>query len=176
MLEVENQCVQHRRIVDRYVPLARRGVYRAAANRRYVQIVFECRRREHVHDLSLPKRRREPSYEKFLKSLEEDILVEQLRIKSEQETKFRQLADTWRRETRHVSSLTKIASHPAYQRIIGMGPAALPFILRELRQRDGHWLWALFAITGEDPSPEGANYTTAVRAWLDWGIRRGYLE
>jgi hypothetical protein len=57
-----------------------------------------------------------------------------------------------------------------------MGPAALPFILRDLRQRGGHWLWALFAITGEDPSPEGTDYETAVRAWLDWGVQRGYLE
>ena len=35
---------------------------------------------------------------------------------------FRQLADQWKGETRYLSSTTAICTHPAYQRIIGLGP------------------------------------------------------
>ena len=70
---------------------------------------------------------------------------------------FRELAETWRRETSFLSFGQQRALHPAYQRIIGMGPPALPLIFRELERRPSHWFWALRAITGEDPvRPEGA--------------------
>lgn len=88
---------------------------------------------------------------------------------------FQNLADQWRKDTRHISSLSKMAVHPAYQRIIGMGMAVVPFILKELQQRGGHWLWALHAITGEDPAPVDANFPDAVQAWLEWGKQTGHL-
>lgn len=91
------------------------------------------------------------------------------------ERKFRHLADRWRKETRYISSLSKIALHPAYQKIIGMGYDAVPLILRELKDKGGHWLWALHAITDEDPAPDGAAFDEAVEAWLNWGKTEGYL-
>lgn len=91
------------------------------------------------------------------------------------ERQFQTLVDRWRRETRHISSVTKASMHQDYQRIIGFGRDALPFIFRELQQRGGHWLWALHAITGEDPAPTNATFREAVQAWLDWGRRQGYL-
>ena len=45
---------------------------------------------------------------------------------------FRQLADRWRSETRVLSSPTAIATHPAYQRMIGLGPQVIPLILAEM--------------------------------------------
>lgn len=89
--------------------------------------------------------------------------------------KFRKLADQWRRETRYQSSVTKMAMHPAYQQIIGMGQEALTLILKELQKTRGHWLWALVAIVGEDHAPEGCNFSEAVDAWLDWGMRHHYI-
>jgi len=88
---------------------------------------------------------------------------------------FRQLAENWRRETAVHSSVHRIVLHPAYQRIIGMGPAVIPFILGELRERPGHWFWALHAITGEDPVTPGAAFGEAVDAWLNWGRTKGYI-
>ena len=88
---------------------------------------------------------------------------------------FTRLAAQWRRETRYVSSVTKMALHPAYQRIIGLGQAALPYILCELRDNGRHWLWALHAITGSDPAPENAGFQAARQAWLDWGRIQGHL-
>jgi hypothetical protein len=85
------------------------------------------------------------------------------------EQKFARLTAQWRRETRHVSSLSKIAMNPSYQKIIGMGERAIPFILRDLRDSGGHWLWALHVITDKDPAPEGASFREAKAAWIDWG-------
>ena len=91
--------------------------------------------------------------------------------------RFDELAAEWARETRFQSSTTEIAIHPAYQRIIGMGPAALPFILDRLSQRTEHWFWALGAITGEDPvEPADAGKVEAMTdAWLRWGRSRGLI-
>ena len=91
------------------------------------------------------------------------------------ESEFRAHAGQWRRETMHVSSLTKMITHPSYLRIIGMGSSVLPFLFKELNQRPDHWLVALNAITGQDPAPPDCTFDAAVAAWLDWGRQHGYL-
>jgi len=92
------------------------------------------------------------------------------------EARFRLLTDQWRRETRYMSSLSKMCMHPAYQKIIGMGEPAIALILHELQRSGGHWLWALHAITDEDPAPANASFDEAVDAWLNWGRRNHYIE
>lgn len=74
-----------------------------------------------------------------------------------------------------TSSITQMATHPAYQQIIGMGKDAVPLILDELRREPDHWFWALHAITGDDPVPSNGRgkLEGMTRAWLDWGVRRG---
>ena len=89
--------------------------------------------------------------------------------------RFKLLADSWKRETAFVSMLPKKVLHPAYQRIIGMGMPAVPLILRELQKSRGHWLWALHAITGEDPAQSGDSFDQAIDAWINWGKKQGLL-
>lgn len=86
-------------------------------------------------------------------------------------TYFSALVQWWREGTEFLSSPGEIASHPAYQLIIGLGEAAVPLILEELRDRGGDWYIALRRITGASPVPEGAARSSeAVRQhWLDWG-------
>lgn len=91
------------------------------------------------------------------------------------EREFNLLVEKWLRETAHVSSVKKASLHPAYQRIIGMGREAIPFLLRELQHKPDHWFWALNAVTGEDAAQAEDTFDGAVRAWLDWGHRNGYL-
>ena len=88
---------------------------------------------------------------------------------------FQELADQWRRETAHLSLAIKKVMHPAYQRIIGLGPNAVPLILRELQRRPGHWFWALKAITGDDPAQPEDTISQAAQAWLRWGKERRYI-
>lgn len=87
---------------------------------------------------------------------------------------FRTLTRTWKEETKYQSSPTRIAMHPAYQRIIGMGPQALPLILQDLQETHAQWFWALRAITGVDPiPPEDRGFVyRMVNAWIAWGIRK----
>ncbi len=88
---------------------------------------------------------------------------------------FAELADAWRRDTQFVSFAQQRALHPAYQRIIGMGWAAVPLILKELQRQPEHWLWALQAITGEEPARNASGLRAATDAWLLWGRERGLL-
>jgi hypothetical protein len=91
------------------------------------------------------------------------------------EQRFRSLAAEWEEETGHLSAVTQIAMHPAYQQIIGMGPEVVPLILADLARTGSHWFWALTAITGEQPvPPQDRGYVDRmVAAWLQWGRARG---
>ena len=90
---------------------------------------------------------------------------------------FKQLAIQWRNETKFLSSITDKALHPCYQRIIGLGPEALPIILMDLRDKGGHWFWALESIAGVNPVlPEHyGDIDKMTHDWIDWGKRKGYL-
>ncbi len=86
------------------------------------------------------------------------------------EQKFVRYAERWRAETGFMSSARDMATHESYQRIIGMGLDALPFILSELRERPDHWFWALNAITGIDPVPacDRGKIERMRDAWINW--------
>lgn len=89
---------------------------------------------------------------------------------------FQDLLETWRRETWFLTFIQQRMLHPAYQRMIGMGWGAVPLILRELEQRPDHLLWALQAITGEDPGRHTHDIQAGIAAWLEWGRERGLLS
>ncbi len=91
---------------------------------------------------------------------------------------FETLLQEWKRETRFLSSTTEIAMHPAYQRIIGLGPQVIPYILHEIQREPGHWFWALTALTGETPyrPEEQGRIASMTDAWLRWGRENGWIE
>jgi len=94
---------------------------------------------------------------------------------------FKSLCKQWLKERGVTSSAVKMSMCSSYQRIIGMGMRALPFILEELRAEakdPDHWFWALEMITGTDPIPE-EHYGNTVRmaeAWLSWAEEQDGLE
>lgn len=92
------------------------------------------------------------------------------------EATFLKLAEQWRRETGMMSLVMKMSMHPAYQRIIGMGQAVVPLILRDLEKEPDHWFWALQAITGANPvkSEQRGRLQQMAQAWLQWGRENGY--
>jgi len=83
---------------------------------------------------------------------------------------FYALTSKWQSEAQHLSLVTEIVMHPAYQQIIGMGEKAIPLIVRELETKPNHWFWALKAITGEDPVPpsQRGNIRQMTQFWLNW--------
>lgn len=92
--------------------------------------------------------------------------------------RFNALSDKWLRDTEHVSSVTQLVLHNAYQQIIGLGPSALPLIFARLVEAPHHWFWALSAITGENPvKPEDVGNVERMRIqWLGWARSHGYLR
>ena len=92
--------------------------------------------------------------------------------------RFYLLKSKWEKDTAFLSSMANIAMHPAYQQIIGMGSIAIPLILSELKQKPGHWFWALNAITGEDPVPpeQRGKIKEMAKVWIEWGTKRGYIK
>lgn len=93
--------------------------------------------------------------------------------------KFERLRDEWREATWHWSSVAERCMHYAYQRIIGMGRLAVPFILSELEKELDDWFWALESITEARPPLAEEDYgdLEAMRdAWLQWAQDSGLLE
>ncbi len=92
------------------------------------------------------------------------------------EDRFARLVREWKTATAFHSSVTEMATDPAYQKIIGMGEKAVPLILEELAREPNHWFWALHAITGINPVPaqDAGHVDRMAAAWLNWGRTEGY--
>lgn len=90
---------------------------------------------------------------------------------------FSRLAEQWHDETGHMSSAISFTQHPAYLRIIGMGPAVVPFILEDLQRSQAHWFVALRLITGENPikAEDKGKVQRLADAWIAWGQERGLV-
>lgn len=86
---------------------------------------------------------------------------------------FRDHVDQWRRETWHLSSLSRRVSHPAYLKIVGLGVQAIPWILQELRQEPDYWFPALEALARDNFSPKATSMKELRDAWLKWGEVNG---
>ncbi|GEM_PF-1384769 len=97
------------------------------------------------------------------------------------EKRFKTLVKQWRAETGMLSSIAEKTMHPAYLQIISMGPMALPLVLKELRDRGGHWYYCLEALANVlgKPNPglgdDSGDMARLKAVWLDWGEREGYL-
>jgi len=93
------------------------------------------------------------------------------------EQKFYRLLDAWRRDTEHISSVSAMILHPAYQQIIGMGTQVVPLLLKELQERPDYLFWALEAVTGVNPvvNFQLGNFDEMTKEWLHWGRMSGII-
>ena len=96
------------------------------------------------------------------------------------EQRFKKLADDWRRQKGPISSVTLKSMIPAYQRIIGLGRAVIPLILKELERKPDHWFYALEMLTAEAENPvsdsDAGNINKMAAAWVRWGKERGLIR
>jgi hypothetical protein len=119
----------------------------------------------------------EEAIRKELQNSIQALAVEVVRVWNEE--RFNRLATQWKKETFLLSKVSAKVIHMAYQKIIGMGAAAVPLILKDLlKNGPNHWFWALHAITEEDPVPKDkvGDITAMTEAWLQWGRNKGYLK
>jgi len=84
---------------------------------------------------------------------------------------FDALAVQWLMGLGPTSDPREMTAHPAYREIVGHGSAAIPFILRHLKQSPSLLAWALFDITGLNPvkPSDSGNLRKITNAWLKWG-------
>ena len=89
---------------------------------------------------------------------------------------FDTLADRWEAETRFLSNSAQMIAHPDHRAIVALGEAAVPLILRRLRDHGGHWHHALHELTGADPvrRHDWGRIEALRAAWLQWGRDHGY--
>src|SRR5438128_1562307 len=80
------------------------------------------------------------------------------------EPRFQELVRQWKDAIRPSWSVRDMVNQEAYQRIIGMGPLAIPLILREMQRRPDHWFMALHLLTGVDPAAGEETGVGATRA------------
>lgn len=100
------------------------------------------------------------------------------RTEKEVEEKFHALLTDWRNQTRLESNYAKIMMHPSFRRILALGPQAVPYILRDMKNgRGGAWFQALEDITGENPIPpeHEVDSSLMIADWLEWGRRNGII-
>ncbi|MHB8654323.1 MAG: hypothetical protein ACYDA9_10630 [Terriglobia bacterium] len=100
--------------------------------------------------------------------------------KTEHWIKFKKLALQWKQERGAQSTVLGMSALPSYVKIIGMGPDALPLILKQLKSEAGnpdHWFWALAAISDENPVPPESRgkLSEMAKAWIAWGESEGYV-
>ena len=98
--------------------------------------------------------------------------------KGDAASRFRRLADEWKDKSKYLSNTAQMVMLRPYQRIIGMGGEALPFLLEELQREPDQWFWALEAITEENPVPAEAagKVRLMAQAWIDWGKQQGLVS
>ncbi len=91
------------------------------------------------------------------------------------EERFDLLAAQWQEETAHMSNVSDMVDHPAYQEIINMGKPAVPLMLRRLQESPDHWFYALVTITGEDHAKGIKTVREAAEAWVEWAVKEGLI-
>lgn len=113
-----------------------------------------------------------------IKEFREHYLFPVSRLTEDPFVRFYTLLQQWSNETGNQSLMIHKVMHPSYQKIIGMGAQALPFIFSELQRNPDHWFWALKAITGVDPvSPSNrGKISNMVQDWLEWAKQKGYVS
>ncbi|MBI4284381.1 MAG: hypothetical protein HY670_00565 [Chloroflexi bacterium] len=101
-----------------------------------------------------------------------------VRGRSNIKREFNELASHWHDETGHLSSPSTITGTDTYLKIISMGKPAIPFILKDLQERGGHWYRALRILSGTDPVPPEAkgDVPQMKECWLRWGREKGYVR
>jgi hypothetical protein len=91
-------------------------------------------------------------------------------------SRFDFLVREWKQRESPSSSAMELAMHPAYQKIIGMGPVAIPWVIEELEKEPDHWFWALHCLTGGvDPvaATDRGDIEAMSQAWVLWARDNG---
>ena len=91
-------------------------------------------------------------------------------------TRFRHLFDVWDKDTFLYSFPHQIYNHWAYEELVSLGEAAIPYMLGELQRGNPDIVRALRSISGES-LVQGMGLITEdiMETWLAWGKAKAYV-
>ena len=78
---------------------------------------------------------------------------------------FGRYLEKWQHDTRFLSSVKAITSHPSFARIVNMGGNAVPFIVEEIERKPSNLVWALNAIFHKKIG-NGETISEACKLWI----------
>ncbi len=90
------------------------------------------------------------------------------------------LVARWRNDSKFVSSMSELTSHPAHFAIVYLGRiqplTVVPILLREASEHGDWWFDALRLITGENPVSvdDSGNWDAILQAWIEYLQQQGY--
>lgn len=88
---------------------------------------------------------------------------------------FEVFANRWESETAHLSSSTRKTSHPAFEAMSSIGPAAIPWALKRLRDNSASWRLLLERLVMHPPHiVADGDMRKLKNQWLRWGRIHGY--
>jgi hypothetical protein len=85
--------------------------------------------------------------------------------------KFDALVAAWHEH--QIGSARLDFQHSSYHQIIGMGWAAVPYLIERMCAKEPGWMYAVKCITGEQPVPADVRGDAAIQLWLDWAKAKG---
>lgn len=87
------------------------------------------------------------------------------------EKQFKELANRWKKETGHYSTMIHVTRNENYLRIIALGKPIIPYILRDLEKEPDYWFEALRLLTGHNPVSKDhlGDLDKMTSDWLNWG-------
>lgn len=112
---------------DRQLILQSNADAAPSTDREITQEVLECRREAYQRQIDDNAVHEKP--ERILQKLP----VAMQRVQDQE--RFDRLAEAWKKDTFLLSKISVKVMHSAYQKIIGMGPAAVPFLLKDLAEK-----------------------------------------
>ncbi len=83
---------------------------------------------------------------------------------------FEKLADEWERGTMHFSSSRMMKEHPAFQKLVDLGPDIIPLAIERLKREIGIF-WFLVLLKLVDNPPDTAvegDMREMRRRWVEW--------
>ena len=91
------------------------------------------------------------------------FLMDTMKGKDDREV-FNRYLEEWQDNTRFLSSVKAIISHPSFLQIVNMGGNAVPFIIEEISKLPSNLVWALNSIFHKKIG-SGQTITEACRLW-----------
>ena len=80
-------------------------------------------------------------------------------------TLFSYYLDTWKQQTKFLSSTSRIKENHAFRKIVDMGGNAVPYILEEIERQPSQLVWALNEIFHKRIG-QTSNVSEACKLWI----------